>query len=63
MVVSLIADTAGDDQAAVLEPRKFTLRGAGTGASIPNQLGCVETSMRLTKEHDLGMTVKNAHPP
>ena len=51
LVVLLIANTAGDDETAAFESCKFTLRCAGTGASIPNQLGCVETSLGLTKEH------------
>src|SRR5882672_12072929 len=52
----LIANAPGDDQPARFEPRKFALRCSRPGAGIPNQLGCIEASVRLTEndaEHTL----------
>jgi hypothetical protein len=47
----LIANSVRDDQAALLKSRQLALCGAGPSAGIPNQLGRVETSLRLAKEH------------
>ena len=47
----LIADAAGDDEPALFQSRKFTLRGARARARLPNQLRCVEAPFRLAEEH------------
>lgn len=47
----LIADAAGDDQAAVLESRKFPLRGSRARTGVPNQLGRIDAPVGLAEKH------------
>jgi hypothetical protein len=49
--VLLITDAAGDDEAALFEPREFPLRGAGAGAGISDQLRGVKAPVRLAEKH------------